>query len=369
MSRAGSFVHAPFEMHPMKRLRPLLILSALLLSFASCKSESRPDAASAPGATPAASGPNNGAASAEATPPPGAVEVSEATFRKELEQNPDDPVARYNLGTIYLANGKFAEAAEEFKVVTAKEPQNVEAFAKMGIAYASANKLKEAVDAFKGALKLQPKNAELHRRLAEVYEQYGMTAEAERLRAEFKRLEPNARAKELYQAGKYEDALGELRKGSRRDAESFYVEGLALLKLQQPGEAASVLRQAARMKPNYADTFFQLGNAHDQLNQQEEAAAAFKEAARLSPNDADALYNLGNTYDKLNRPRDAAAAFAAAVRVRPSDAGARFMLASAQLKQGNVAAANEQYEALKSLSPETAEKLQRLITLSSPPQK
>jgi hypothetical protein len=39
------------------------------------------------------------------------------------------------------------------------------------------------------------------------------------------------------------------------------------------------------------------------------------------------------------------------------------MLASARLKQGNVAAAREQYEALKSLNPEKAEQLQRLISL------
>ena len=43
------------------------------------------------------------------TPPPGAVEVSEATFQKELEKNPEDPAAHYNLGTLYLASGKFAE--------------------------------------------------------------------------------------------------------------------------------------------------------------------------------------------------------------------------------------------------------------------
>jgi len=121
-------------MNPMKRLSLLLLLNALLLSFVSCQSESKPDAAAAPGASPEAAGV---APNAESTPPPGAVEVSEATFQKELQQNPEDPVAHYNLGTVYHASGKFAEAAEEFKAVAAKEPQNVDAFAKMGIAYAS----------------------------------------------------------------------------------------------------------------------------------------------------------------------------------------------------------------------------------------
>src|SRR5688572_8728057 len=111
MSRVSAFVSAPFEMNPMKRLPLVLILSATFLPFASCKSESPTEPSAAPGASPAAA-----AADAPApTPPPGAVEVSEATFQQELEKNPGDPAAHYNLGTIYLASGKFAEAAEQFK--------------------------------------------------------------------------------------------------------------------------------------------------------------------------------------------------------------------------------------------------------------
>ncbi len=256
---------APFEMNLMKRLPPLLLLSALILSAASCRSEG-----------PAAAPDTNAAAP---PPTPGAVEVSEETFRKELQQNPEDPAALYNLGTVLLASGKYADAAEQFKAVAAKEPTNVDALAKAGIAYASAGKLAEAADAFEGALRLQPKSAELHRRLAEVYEKAGRTAEAERERAEAGRAEPNARAKELYTSGKYLDALNELRAAPKRDAESFYFEGLALLKLKQPAEALAAFGQATRLEPKYADAHFQLGNVYDQLNRQEEAARAFGAAA------------------------------------------------------------------------------------------
>src|SRR5438067_925662 len=152
-------------MKPMKRL--LLPLAVLVsLSFASCKSESSKDSATnpaGPAATPAA----------ESTPPPGAEEISEARFQKDVQQNPDDPTAHFNLGGMYLAEGKYTEAAEEFKFVAAKNPKDVEALRLLGVAYASMNKLDEAIDALRRAAALSPKNAELHQRLAEAYEKSG----------------------------------------------------------------------------------------------------------------------------------------------------------------------------------------------------
>ena len=46
------------------------------------------------------------------------------TFKKEVEQNPSDANARYNLGTAYLYEGKHLEAAEQFRVVVEKKPDD-----------------------------------------------------------------------------------------------------------------------------------------------------------------------------------------------------------------------------------------------------
>jgi Flp pilus assembly protein TadD len=343
----------------MKRLPLLLIFFAIFLSLASCKSESKPDAAANSGPNPQAPG---GAATPEATPPPGAEEISEARFQNESRQNPDDPTPHYNLGNIYLAEGKYMEAAAEFKFVADKNPKDVDTLGKMGVAYASANKFDEAIEAFTLAVKLAPANAELRQRLADADEKAGKTAEAAKERAAFQRLQPNEHAKELYKAGKYEEAVTELQKISGKNAETYFLMGLALLKLNQLKEAASVLRQAVRLNPKYADAFFQLGNVYDRLNQQEDAAQAFQQATRLNPQDADALFNLGNTDGKLKRFKEAADAFARAVLLKPDDAEARFNLGVMRLKSGDVNGATEQYNALKAINPETANKLQQLIS-------
>lgn len=338
-------------MNPMKRLPLLLLTSALLLSSA-CKSESRPDAN--PASTP-------GAANAQPTPPPGAIELSSAAMKKELEKDPNDLNTHFTLGTAYFMEGKYLEAAGEFKFVAEKKPDDVEALDKLGMSYTAAKKFDEAADAFKRALSLQPKNAYLHQALADVYEKAGKSAEAAAERAEFQKLDPNVRAKTLLAAGNFQEAAAEARKVSPANAETHYTLGSALLRLDQPAEALASFRQAIKLNPKHADSYFQTGNAYDRLNQQEEAARAFREAARLNPKDADAFYNLGNTYNKLNRPKDAAEAFAQAVRLRPDDAGARVRLAVAQLKQGNAAAAREQQEALKTLDPQAAQQLQQAI--------
>lgn len=335
-------------MNPSKRLPLLLLCSALLLS-AACKSESRPAAN----------------ANVEPTPPPGMAEMSTATLKKDVEQNPEDLVARYNLGTFYFAEGKYAEASEQFKFVVENKPDDVEALDKLGMSYAAANRFDEAADAFQRALRLQPENAAYyHQALADVYEKSGKTAEAAGERAAFQKLDPNVRVKVMFRAGKYEEAAAEARKVSPPNAETQFILGDALFKLKRAGEALDAYKEAVRLNPKYGEAYFQMGNAYDLLNRQEEAAKAFQAAARLNPQDADAFYNLGNTYNKLNRPPEAARAFAEAVRLRPDDAEARLRLAEAELKQGNAAAAREQQEQLRKLAPEAAQRLQQAIDQS-----
>ena len=151
----------------------LVAYAALVFSLASCKSASG-NSESANNAQP------NASPAAAFTPPPGAEEISEDRFKKDAQQNPDDPTPHFNLGNIYLAEGKFDEAADELKLVVSKNPKDVDALAKLGIAYASANKYDDAIDAFKRAIALSPNSADLHRRLADAYDKSGRGADAER---------------------------------------------------------------------------------------------------------------------------------------------------------------------------------------------
>ena len=54
-----------------------------------------------------------------------------------------------------------------------------------------------------------------------------------------------------------------------------------------------------------------------------------------------------------------------AVAIRPDDADARFSLARVHLRNGDVSAATEQYNALKEINKEKADELQQLINEST----
>jgi tetratricopeptide (TPR) repeat protein len=240
-------------MKPMKRLLlPLFVAACVCL--ASCKSGSGNESAanpSGPSATPTPA----------TTPPPGAEELSEDRFQKDVRQHPEDTTAHYNLGGFYLAEHKYAEAAEQFNFVVSKNPKDVDALGQLGTAYAALNKFDEAIDAFRRAAALAPKDAELHRRLADAYEKSGRQTEAAQERAELARLRPNEHAKELYKQGKYVETIAELQKQADKNEETYLVLGNALLRLNQAKDAVSDFQQAIRMNPKYADAYFRLGNA------------------------------------------------------------------------------------------------------------
>lgn len=131
--------------------------------------------------------------------------------------------------------------------------------------------------------------------------------------------------------------------------------------MQKYAEAASAYQQAARRDPKSSAAYFQLGNAHSRLQQHKEAAAAFQQAARLSPTDADAFFNLGNAYARLKKYREAVGAYTQATKLNPQDGQGRYTLALLHLDNGDAAAANEQYEALKGIDRDLAEKLRQAI--------
>lgn len=108
------------------KISPPLFALALCLCLAACRSEGgkAPTPQPAPGAaeTPAAA----------VTPPPGAEEISEDRFQKELAKDPNDTVARYNLANLLFAQGKYKEAAAEYERVVAQDAKDFEALARLG---------------------------------------------------------------------------------------------------------------------------------------------------------------------------------------------------------------------------------------------
>lgn len=88
---------------------------------------------------------------------------SEVMYRKALDVNGKSPVAHYNLGNTLFRNGKYDEAAEEYKKAIDNETDKAllsKAYYNMGAALQKQQKYGECIDAYKNALRNDPANAD-----------------------------------------------------------------------------------------------------------------------------------------------------------------------------------------------------------------
>jgi len=143
-------------------------------------------------------------------------------LRKAMRMDPESPMARFQLAKSLMATADFAAAIPELESIVAKTPNLVEAHSFLELAYARTNRVPEAIrecktvlqydpedfgsylilgqslarsgdpqaglEALKTAASLQPEAPMPHAWLADIYDQLGQKADADRERAEAKRL-------------------------------------------------------------------------------------------------------------------------------------------------------------------------------------
>jgi Flp pilus assembly protein TadD len=148
------------------------------------------------------------------------------------------------LGFYYTYQGKFGDAANQFKEVVKLEPDHAEMHARLGFALNKEERLDEASDQYRQALNLQPNDAETHKGLGVVLVKKGLMDEAISQFQTALKLQPN-------------------------DAETHSFIGVTLIKKGLMDEAISQFRTALQLQPDFS-------GARDNLN------AALEMKSRLS---------------------------------------------------------------------------------------
>ena len=70
-------------------------------------------------------------------------------FKKVAEQYPNDEVARYGLGSLYLQTERSAEAEAEFRAAIAIKPNYTAAYRGLGRALEKQGKIEEAIATYR----------------------------------------------------------------------------------------------------------------------------------------------------------------------------------------------------------------------------
>jgi len=145
-----------------------------------------------------------------------------AYHTQRLRRDPNDVVARVQLGRALLAQRKPAEAEAEFRQAARLHPDSDDAQYYLGLACRLQGRLPEAASAFRKAIEINPKHARAHGNLGLMHLAAGRSAEAARHLASAAALDPTdvlAR-----------NALGTIRlqEGRREEAAELFRQVLAV---------------------------------------------------------------------------------------------------------------------------------------------
>ena len=86
--------------------------------------------------------------------------------------------------------------------------------------------------------------------------------------------------------------------------DTFYKNGIALVRLGKHGEAVASFDKALEINPNNMKTLSNKGVALARLGKHEEAVASFDKALEINPNELDVLFNKDLVLAKLNQKKN-----------------------------------------------------------------
>lgn len=237
--------------------------------------------------------------------------LQEAMARHNLEKNPADFEAQYNLAAMLQARGLPAEAIEHFQLAVRLRPENPTANNALGASLLGAGRSAEAVPYFLAALKAQPDYFDAHYNLANALasqEKYAEAIEHYRAAVHLRPDDANAEARlNSALAETANDAAQQVDTPTPKEASSPAMIADAR-RLSQQGkfvEAIAELDALAAKQPDAKGLSHELGIVYYKKSDYLNATANLKKALAEDPADNEALQLLGISSYLAGHPADA----------------------------------------------------------------
>ncbi|MBI3286922.1 MAG: tetratricopeptide repeat protein, partial [Chloroflexi bacterium] len=210
-----------------------------------------------------------------------ATEYTLATqaYQRLLSLRPSDAAAHLGLGRVYLRQGRYAQAEEEFARALASDANQVEAMNGLAAALGSLGRIDSAIPLWRATIERDPTNAEAHYRLGLAYLLRSRFGQAREELEAARRGRPGDPATYYY--------LGVLTsRGGSPQAAEFFEAAQALAPDSEWAQRALQLQRAiaeAQTFPAQAPRAAYLGQAYLRLGLPNLAAEAFERALELDP--------------------------------------------------------------------------------------
>jgi len=242
-----------------------------------------------------------------------AIAIRENTYWKDdgtlfteiLTHAPEDPLARGNLGMVYLGRGEFEKALAEQEKVMRASPDYAAGYYNAGIIYFQMKDFKTSRAFFQKALEKDRSFSEPHIYLGLMYNGEKKLPEAEKEFQKAVAINPYSSPGWLnlgilkYHRGEFDTAqecFGAAIERDPQNAKAYLYLAAAYRSKAKPKEALAVLENAAKINPQSADILMDLGNTYSSFGLFEEAIGSFRKALLLSPEKSRIYYNIADTY-------------------------------------------------------------------------
>jgi len=199
--------------------------------------------------------------------------LQESHYRHLVRKNPRNARFLYGLAGALKDQGRFADAARQYRAALAIEPGHVAAHINLGAVLMEQEQADEAISHLRAAVRLEPDSAGAHYNLAIAFAYRGRLDDAIRHYREALRCEP--------EFGEAHNNLGQLL-GAQGRLE----------------EAILHFREAMRLLPDSAEIHNNLGAGLWRQGTLEEAISHFRRALEIEPGHANARENLSFALEK-----------------------------------------------------------------------
>lgn len=192
---------------------------------------------------------------------------AETLWRTTLSAEPHSWMARNNLGTELLDQGRLNEALSYFEQALQENPNKAEIYNNIGNTLLQLGRVDESFSPLQKALELDPNRPDVRSNLG------------------------NA----LLRTGRLEESIIQLRAALNIKPDYVFALnhlGAALLLAGRADEAVGCLTKAIATDPNYLSARFNLANTLLQLRRVDEAVSELQKALVISPNNPEAQKNL-----------------------------------------------------------------------------
>lgn len=225
------------------------------------------------------------------------------TYKKALQQNPNNPIARRNLGIVLVKSGAYAAAISQFEKVIGPLDSDYDTNFYLAEAYRAENKYAEAIYRYQKALRKKENSLRSMKALAWSY----------------------------YKIRYYDEAIQITRRMqslAKDDPQVAVITARTLLKVRKSNQALKVIMQAQRSARPEALPYIQSveGDIHLARGKYKEALEVYQEALKVQPLLAGSLYGVGKCLIALGDTEKGAHYLIRSVRIKPDLTDAYFAL-------------------------------------------